>query len=148
MTTINDVRVAIINRLSAVPGLGGLSVDLNDNRSYKLVVNGSDTEWVRLTIGATDGQQTTLGGDGVTTRFDTAGLATVQVFTEIGSGEFRNDEIIREIYLEFVKQTGDRPIVYGGRQAGGDVRVVSVGRDGAWYQQNIIIPWWFDECIT
>lgn len=148
MTTPNDARVAIINRLGALPIVTGLSADLNDNRSYKSVIDGSDTEWVRLTIQVNDGEQTTLGGPGVQTRHDVAGIATVQVFTEINSGEYLNDLIADTIWREFVKQAGDRPIVYGNSRAGGDVRVQTVGRDGSWYQQNVIIPWWFQRCIS
>lgn len=145
--TQNEMRAKVMLRLMSI---GSLADDVNydDNGAvYKYTVNDGTGAWFNMSIRFNGRDQVTLGGTGVCTKHRRYGIATVQVFTPRSSGEYDNDTLCAAIETEFTKQTGDKPLVYGGSSSGGDVRTVSVGTDDSWYQQNVIIPISADETI-
>jgi len=89
-----------------------------------------------------------IGGRGVNRKYTRVGIATIQVFTPITNGEYDNDESCTAYESGLLDLADDSPLHYGGVPSGGDIRIDSVGRDGAWYQQNVIVPFYVDECIA
>ena len=71
----------------------------------------------------------------------------MQVFTPVTNGEYLNDLTCAEYEAALTDLADDRPLYYGGDPSGGDIRIDTAGRDGAWYQQNLVVPFWIDECL-
>lgn len=145
---INEARVKILQRVGSILD-ATVSQEITDqNIAYTAYLNDARTLWVRVTIQMTRGGAVTLGGAGVQTRKDNPGLAIIQVFSEIGEGLYENDRVCQLLVDGFHKQTGDRPLIYGGTPAGGEIGINDVGRDGAWYQQNVVVPFVFPKCYS
>lgn len=146
--TINEARAAIMLRVLN-SGLAPTDrIDLGSGGPTFNIPDVSVPVWGRLSVRFNLNPQQTLGGNGVPVKFRRIGIATVQVFTPINNGEYSNDEACQVVESAFIKQTGDTPLQYGGVPAGGDIRIESVGRDGVWFQQNVIIPFSFETCVV
>lgn len=146
--TINEARAAIMLRLIGSGFTPEQYTDLGSGGPTFNIPDVSVPVWGRLSVRFNLHPQQTLGGVGVPVKFRRIGIATVQVFTPITSGEYTNDEACQVVESAFIKQTGDTPLQYGGVPAGGDIRIESVGRDGVWFQQNVIIPFSFETCVV
>lgn len=95
----------------------------------------STTGWVRWQIIPGTGQRQDLGG---THGVEHVGLVIVQVFTKAHAGKKANDDLLDdadEIYFNFRSTDGGFHI----RTL--DSYVNTIGVDGAWYQQNLVVPY-------
>lgn len=145
---INEARVKILQRVGSILGATVGQEITDQNISYTAYLNDARTLWVRVTVQMGRGGAVTLGGEGVQTRKDNPGIAIIQVFNEINEGTYENDQVCQQLVDGFHKQTGDRPLIYGGSQAGGEIGIENVGRDGAWFQQNVVVPFVFPKCYS
>lgn len=145
--TQNEIRAAIILRVTNSGILDEQYISIGNDDTFN--IPSTDVAlWARLSTRFNNRTQRTLGGVGVCTKHTRVGIATLQVFTPITRGEYASDEAARQFEALFTKQTGDRPLHYGGSSSGGEVRTETAERDGPWYQQNIIIPFWSDEVVA
>lgn len=98
--------------------------------------------WARASFGSGDASQQSIGGVGVSTRFDRADIMTVQVFAPVGVGTTLLGDLAEDIADLYEHQPLDRPIRYGQPLP---VRVTeAVPDDGAWIMQNVLVPYTFD----
>lgn len=97
----------------------------------------SETPWVRLTIAEGDSFQVSLGS---TRRFRDTGVAIVQVFTALGSGDGEAREIADDVQAIFKGITVSGVIFRKPRAA-------RIGPDGSFYQMNVTIPFQADEVV-
>jgi hypothetical protein len=95
-------------------------------------------KWARLDVRFTSGGQETLGAAGGR-KFLHGGTAVVQVFTPNGDATNGNDELAKQALdlLDGVRVSASLWTDGG--------RVVTVGTDGEWYQQNMIVNTHFEE---
>jgi hypothetical protein len=95
-------------------------------------------KWVRLDMRFASGGQETLGAAGGR-KFLHGGTAVVQVYTPNGDATNDNDELAKRALnlLDSVRVSASLWTDGG--------RVVTVGTDGEWYQQNMIVNTHFEE---
>ena len=111
------------------------------NLHYESVKQQRDTDndpWAAVSIRHALGQQSSLGGIG-SRRFTRNGTIFVQIFTLIGKS-------LQEAY-QLAKIVGD---AYEGQASANgvwfrDIRVNEIGRDGTFYQMNVLIDFQYDE---
>lgn len=144
--TPNEARAAIINRIIAIGAIPTDRIDFDNGETFDIPSTDVPV-WARVSIRFNNRNRESLGGRAVSRKYKRVGIATIQVFTPITNGEYGNDIACTAYESGLLDLADDRPLYYGGVPAGGDLRIDSVGRDGAWYQQNLIIPFWVDECL-
>jgi len=98
-----------------------------------------DVSWARVSVLHNTGRQNTMGETG-NRRFRKTGIVTVQIFTPFGDGLTESDILVKVAVDAFEgKSTG-----------GGDtvdftnVRSQEIGRDGYWYQTNVLAEFDYD----
>ena len=94
-------------------------------------------KWVRLTILFNEGGQETMGKV-QNRKFTREGFIYVQVFTVINTGTNENDELCQEALELFDGVRLQEMWMFNGR-------VVTVGSDGEYYQQNAVLDFKFEE---
>lgn len=100
------------------------------------------SSWVRLSVRHTDGQQDTLGASG-TRKFARYGIVFVQVFTPANSGRRAGDLLAQQARAVFEGVPGSSFDVQTLRFYGG--RILEQPTDGGWAQQNVEVPFEYDE---
>lgn len=145
--TPNEARAAIINRIIAIGAVPTDQIDFDNGETFDEPSTNVPI-WARVSIRFNNRTRASIGGRGVNRKYTRVGIATIQVFTPITSGEYDNDEACTAYESGLLDLADDSPLHYGGVPSGGDIRIDSVGRDGAWYQQNVIVPFYVDECIA
>lgn len=144
--TPNEARAAIILRILAIDAIPQEQIDFDNGETFD--VPSTDVNvWARVSIRFNNRNRESLGGRTVSRKFKRVGIATIQVFTPVTSGEYLNDLTCADYEAALLDLTDDRPLYYGGVPSGGDLRIDTIGRDGPWYQQNVVVPFWIDECI-
>lgn len=103
------------------------------------IPDGRDS-WVRVSVRHAAGAQATLGGVGGR-RFRKTGDVTVYVFTPVGGGLTRNDALAKVAVDAF---EGESTGGAGGAIVFRNVRSQEIGRDGAWFQTNVIADFEYD----
>ncbi|MEE9140767.1 MAG: phage tail terminator-like protein [Alphaproteobacteria bacterium] len=93
------------------------------------------SSWVRLTVVEGDSFQVAMGS---TRRFRDTGVAIVQVFTPLGSGDGEAREIADDVQGIFKGLTVSGVVFRKPRAA-------RIGPDGRFYQVNVTIPFQADE---
>ena len=144
--TPNEARATIINRILSVGSIPDDQIDFDNGETF----NKPSTDvqvWARVSIRFNNRPRVSIGGRSVNRKYTRVGIATMQVFTPVTSGEHLNDLTCAEYEAALIDLADDRPLYYGGVPSGGDIRIDSVGRDGSWYQQNLVVPFWIDECL-
>ena len=136
MTTINNARAAILNRLINSGLLPITSIDFGGG---SIETEGLPTSgvWARPVVKFAGGGIDSLGGEDVATRRVRSGTLIVQVFAELGLGEFAADELADSI-LRLYENRADRPIYYR------SCYLQDVGREDAHWQKNVVIGFDFD----
>lgn len=142
--TPNEARSKMMLRLLNSGVIAQDRIDFDNGESFNKPTSGA---WMRMTIRFNGEVRVNLGGEGVQTKFTEYGIATVQVFTTLNEGEYTNDELARQVRDLFRKKRDDG-LYYGGVPAGGEVRINTIGRDGAWYGSNVVVPFWFESCAS
>lgn len=98
-----------------------------------------ETAWAVVTLRHAGGGQATLNNAAGSSRFRRVGILTVQVFTAIGKG-------LQESYA-LAKVVADA--FEGTATPGGvwfrNVRINEIGRDGKFFQNNVLIDFTYDE---
>ncbi|AAT69471.1 gp77 [Alphaproteobacteria phage PhiJL001] len=92
-------------------------------------------EWARVTVRHTGGNDAALGGR----IFERTGFATVQIFTIHGRGLSRADELAKVAVDAFQGQSTPGGIWFR------NVRLVEVGQDGKWFQNNVVADFEYTE---
>lgn len=92
--------------------------------------------WLRAQFAPNDGFQASMGGG--PNRYRRFGLLTVQVFTPGGQGKRANGAICQTLMRGFEGQAA-------GAVSFENVRTVEVGRSDAWFQQNVVMEWDYDD---
>lgn len=136
MTTINNARAAILNRLVNSGLLPITSIDFGGG-SIETEGLPTDSVWVRPVVKFAGGGVDSLGGEDVATRRVRSGTCIIQVFAEVGLGEFAADEMADSI-LRLYEGRADRPIYYR------SCYLQDIGRDDAHWQKNVVIGFDFD----
>jgi len=99
----------------------------------------SEDPWSTTTLRHASGQQMTLGTATGTSRFAREGLLIVQIFTPAGKG-------LQEAY-NLAKVVVDA--YEGSTTPGGvwfrNVRLNEIGRDGRFFQMNVLVEFLYDE---
>jgi hypothetical protein len=127
--TPSEVRNEIFTRyLTEFSGQFSIALD---NQPFVPPETGEGVKWVRISVIFNDGFQSSLGIVG-NRKFEKQGNLFMQIFTPIGHATNDNDELVENSLNLFE----------GGRI--GDLwfnngRVVTVGPDGEWYQQNAVL---------
>ena len=94
-------------------------------------------EWMRYNILFNEGNQDTLGRQ-PNRRFIKIGLITIQVFTPMNKGTNLNDTICELVQENQDAITLDELWTYNGR-------IQTVGNDGEYYQQNVVVEFEFQD---
>lgn len=144
--TPNEARAAIINRIIAIGAIPTDQIDFDNGETFNIPSTDVNI-WARVSIRFNNRTRESLGGRTVSRKYKRVGIATIQVFTPVTNGEYDNDIACTTYESALLDLTDDSPLYYGGVPAGGDLRIDSAGRDGARYQQNVIVPFWVDECV-
>lgn len=97
----------------------------------------SASSWVRLTIIEGDSFQISAG---TTRRFRDTGIAIVQVFTALGSGDGEAREIADDVQAIF-KGITVSGVIFRKPSAS------RIGPDGTFYQVNVTVPFQADEIV-
>jgi hypothetical protein len=129
--TLTEARNAIVTRLIAAGYFSTLSVD-NQFRDP-----GTSAIWARIVVLPNTGRQITLGKTGAR-RFDTEGVAIIQVFTRANTGTNTNDGLAEQVRDLFDGVSFDGVWTFGGA-------VRTIGSDGAYWQQNVEIQFRFEK---
>jgi len=137
---INTARVAIYNRIVSS---GIVTADRIDDGDLNMTGFVMPTEgvWIRPSIKLSSAGVQTLGGPNVATRRRRGGTTIIQVFSSLGVGEWAGDDVADQLLRLFEAQN-DAGVFYRSPY------VRDIGRDEAWWQKNVIIPFDFDVvCI-
>jgi hypothetical protein len=129
--TLAEARQAILKQyLATFDGVFPIAVD---NKRF------TDTEetWVRVTIKADGGFQSSLGISG-NRRYLRTGTIYVQVFTMMNKGTDLNDQYAEESLNVLDGYNIDGLWTYNGR-------IQTVGSDSEYYQQNVVIDFEFEN---
>lgn len=96
-----------------------------------------DTAFAHVSISHASGFQATLGGTG-SRIFRRTGVITIMIYTQAGKG-------LQESH-QLAKVAAD---AFEGQSTGGiwfrNVRINEIGREGAFYQTNVIVEFEYDE---
>lgn len=104
------------------------------------LVNPPESGWVRVLLRHGPSSQVTLTGDTGGRRFRRLGLITIQVFAPVGEGMTDSDRFVKIILDAFEGgNTGADKILFR------NVRANEIGRDGPWFQTNVLIEFEYDE---
>ena len=144
--TPNEARAALITRILSVGAIPDDQIDFDNGETFN-VPSTNVSIWARVSIRFNGRNRESMGGRSVSRKYKRVGIATIQVFTPVTDGEYYNDLACAEYEAALTDLADDRPLYYGGTPSGGDIRIDTVGRDGAWYGQNVVIPVWVDECL-
>jgi hypothetical protein len=107
-----------------------------DNQPFTPPETGDGVKWARVSVKFNDGTQSSLGKSG-NRKFEKYGLLFVQVFTPTGHATNDNDELAEESLDLFEgERLGDLWFNNG--------RIVTVGSDDEWYQQNVVLELTFE----
>jgi hypothetical protein len=128
--TATEVRNAIMARY--LNEFSGQFVIALDNQ-----LSETADKWVRLTVNFNDGSQNSFGTTG-TRKFTRRGLIIVQVFTPVNTGTDENDDLAVNSANLFDGVRLQDLWMYNGR-------IVTVGADGEYYQQNAIIEFEYED---
>ena len=136
MTTQAEARNDTMGLISSVGTAQSVKVLYDD--VLEDVPNG-DTAWARAILRHTTGGQSSLMDNGGKHRYTRSGLLIVQIFTPMGDGLKKADTL----------STAFRDAVEGVTTVNGvwfnNVRINEVGRDGEWYQTNVLADFRYDE---
>lgn len=127
MTTLSEKRELILETFYTT-WLDRTSIAWED---YDFDPSGQ-TEWVRITVSPNDGFQAIPGPAGVR-YFKNTGLISVQVFTSINQDKSINDGHAQTALEIFYNKVANIRFY--------NQRISDVGRDGAFYQQNVIVEY-------
>lgn len=127
--TPKEARNAILARyLNQFDGQFPIALD---NQPFTPPETGEGVKWVRVSVQFTDGTQGSLGVEN-NRRFEKYGLLFVQVFTPTGHATNDNDELAESSLDLFEgERLGDLWFNNG--------RIVTIGSDDEWYQQNVVL---------
>jgi hypothetical protein len=101
-----------------------------DNQPFTAPNADEDIKWVRLNVQFTNGEQSSLGILG-NRKFTRVGFLYIQVFTPAGHATDQNDVLAEESLTLFEgERLGNLWFTNG--------RIITVGEDGKWYQQNVV----------
>lgn len=95
----------------------------------------AESKWCRVKIETISARQTAIGGD---KRFRYEGMMTVQLFIPVGAGT-KDIEDFSEIIKSVFRSVASDEIKYL------TPRTSYQGRDGSWWQENVICPFWAYE---
>lgn len=127
--TPKEARNAIFTRyLTEFSGQFDIALD---NQKFTPPETGDGVKWVRVSIKFNDGTQSSLGQSG-NRKFEKYGLLFIQVFTPDGHATNDNDELAEDSLNLF---EGERL----GELWFNNGRIVTIGPDGEWYQQNVVL---------
>lgn len=132
--TPKEARNAIFTRyLDEFSGQFDIALD---NQPFTPPEAGEGVKWVRVNVQFNTGNQDSLGTEG-NRKFVKRGFLFVQVFTPVGHATNDNDELAQ-----------DSLDLFDGERLGDlwfqDGRIVTIGPDGEWYQQNVVLELTFE----
>lgn len=127
--TPSEARNAIFTRyLTQFSGQFDIALD---NQPFSPPDPGEDVKWVRVSVQFTLGTQSSLGKTG-NRKFVKSGFLYIQVFTPKGHATNNNDDLAEDSLNLFEgERLGDLWFNNG--------RIVTIGEDGEWYQQNVVL---------
>ncbi|MCP4897717.1 MAG: hypothetical protein GY906_12155 [bacterium] len=96
--------------------------------------------WARVTVRHSDGNQATLSNSVGQRRFRHEGTVFVQIFTPLDEGLTLADAL-----TSIVKYAFEGEVTSPGRVIFRRVRVNEVGRDGQWFQVNVLADFEYDD---
>lgn len=132
--TPKEVRNAIFTRyLTEFNGQFPIALD---NQPFTPPETGDGVKWVRVSVKFNNGAQSSLGKSG-NRKFTKYGLLFIQVFTPTGHATNDNDELAEESLSLF---EGERL----GSLWFNNGRILTVGSDDEWYQQNAVLELTFE----
>lgn len=143
MSTITAARDAIIGTIRTAWLASGTTSSIAltyDNVADDKVgedSSGLPLPWARVTVRHLTSPQETLGGVG-NRKHLTEGLVTVQVFTPFGDGHAQADEIVQVLQGALRNVRVDDLWFF-------DVRVNEIGRDGPWFNTNVVAGFRYEE---
>lgn len=132
--TPEEARNAILTRyLTEFNGQFEIALD---NQPFTPPETGEGVKWARVSVKFNGGTQSSLGRSG-NRKFEKYGLLFIQVFTPIGHATNDNDDLAEDSLNLFEgERLGDLWFSNG--------RIVTIGEDGEWYQQNVVLELTFD----
>lgn len=102
-------------------------------------IPGTDVAWARAEVRHNEGGQATLGEKGYRT-FERIGFVTVQIFTPLNQGRAQSDKLAQAVIDIFEGETAGNGAIWFRR-----VRANEVGRDGGWFQINVLAEFEYDQ---
>lgn len=107
-----------------------------DNQPFTPPDVGEGVKWTRINVQLVTGTQSSLGVSG-NRKFVKEGLLFIQVFTPNGHATNTNDDLAE-----------DSLVLYEGERIGDlwfkNGRITTIGEDGEWYQQNVVLELEFE----
>jgi hypothetical protein len=132
--TPKEVRNAIVTRyLTEFSGQFEIALD---NQDFTPPETGEDVKWARVSVQFNTGNQESLGIVN-NRKFVKQGLVFIQVFTPSGHATNDNDDLAESSLNLFEGvRLGDLWFNNG--------RITTIGSDGEWYQQNVVLEFTFE----
>jgi hypothetical protein len=132
--TPSEVRNAIVQRyLDTYDGVHPIALD---NQAFTPPESATGIVWTRVSVQFTSGEQDSLGNTG-NRKFIKGGFLYIQVFTPFGHATNGNDSLA-EASLNLFEGVRLNDLWFK------DGRIVTVGEDGEWYQQNVVLEFEFE----
>lgn len=101
------------------------------------------TPWARAVVRHSDSKQATLGNVSGATRHTNYGLATAQIFAPNLAGEGANmGEGLAKVAQAAWKGKSTANVCFR------SVKIVEAGRDGPWYQYNVVATFDWQEIVS
>lgn len=100
----------------------------------------SNTAWARFSARPGNSNQRSLGNHNGERCYETVGIGTVQLFTPTGDG-LRLSQILGRILQDGLRGAATSP----GQVWLRNVRVIPIGRDGTFYQTNVVFDFTYYE---
>lgn len=127
--TPTEVRNAIVSRyLTEFNGQFPIALD---NQPFTPPETGEGVKWVRVSVQFNSGTQSSLGREN-NRRFDKTGFLFIQVFTPSGHATNDNDNLADDS-LNLFEGVRINDLWFT------DGRIVTIGTDGEWFQQNVTL---------
>jgi hypothetical protein len=131
--THNEARNTIIAAFNTV--WGSTTAVAYDNASY--TPPDGNTAWTSFSVQFNGGKQMSIGASG-SRDFRRFGIVLIQIFTPAEDSTYNNDVNAMKALNIFDGKTINSVVFYEGA-------VDTVGVEGKWFQQNVIVYFYFNE---
>lgn len=141
ISSITDARDLIIGVLDSAWSVSASNIPLAfEDVKEDDIPPKNGTAWARIQVRHNSFFKATVGGEVGNRRFRRVGLVTIQIFTPVGEGLSQADSLAKIALDAFEgKSTGADSIEFR------NARINEIGRDGSWFQTNVLVDFEYDE---